>query len=184
VENTMSGEIIIPATPVTVKCVLDEEFIIQKRPHATHYEYQFCQPYSCRDLSLPVIKYEKPKLPEKAVCTIFREPRKYYSVRRERLCPGLERDIIKLQKPITPIVAPKYVLALIAVEGKSTWKSGKWINNDFLTPEEPLYSVTSKNTSRFGSHWLDIAIIVAPKVIIKSEGNTPWAKGTIVLTPP
>jgi len=178
------SEVIVPPTPVSVKTVLDCGFIKRKREEfgATHYEFQFRQPYSCRNLSFPVIKYDEPELPEKAVCGVFKEPRKYWSVSKGEEVRST-RVIVKLEKPKVPIVKPKYVLALLSIEGKNTFKSGKWIENEFLTEGEPLFKATATNTSRTGAHWLDLAIIIAPKVIINSRGNTPWAKGEIVLTP-
>jgi len=178
------NEVIVSPTPVSVKCILDHGFIKRKREEfgATHYEFQFRQPYSVRNLSFPVIKYDEEELPERAVASVFKEPRKYWSVSKGKEINST-RLIVKLEKPKVPIVKPKYVLALIAIEGKNTFKSGKWIENEFLTEGEPLFKATATNVSRTGAHWLDIAIIIAPKVIVNSRGNTPWAKGEIVLTP-
>ena len=158
-----------------------------KREGAEKFEYQFAQPYSLRDLNMPVVKTTLGALDMGdedffACVEIIEEKREWLSIRKNAKAEELTREIIKI-KPIEkqPV---NYVLLLASVGGKSTFKSGKWISNKLLATDEVPYSRYCCNRSPSGAHWYDIwAVFPKGSLRIVSEGNTPHAKGTIDFKP-
>ena len=182
------SKILLHPTPAVVHVFPDWSIFTEVYGESDKYtSLSFRQPYSKRVLDMTIIKvpknfYNQEDLPRKfvAVIELVRESRRYFSVSKKEFAEGMTRDVLYIRLPEREDTVPKLVCLIAAIDGKSTWKSGKWVENEFLTEKEPIYYKTATNMSSTGRHWLDLGVIVSEgEIVIDSRGNTPHAYGTL-----
>lgn len=180
------SKILLHPTPATVHIFPSWDILEEVYGESEKYvSLSFNQPYSSRVSNMVVIKvpkdfYNKEDTPCRfvAVIELVQEKRKYFSVSRGILAEDMERDVLYIRLPEREDTVPKLVCLIASIEGKHTWKSDKWVYNEFLTEKEPIYYKTATNMSSTGRHWLDMAVIISEsEITLESKGNTPHAYG-------
>ncbi len=164
--------------PIPVKLYLCARFREKKKEGAKLIRLQWDQPYSLRNLNIPVIKIDPSlKSGDVAILEIWSERREWISEERKIRAPEyMTRTIIKLYKPRDPNTKPKAIFVVAEYPLRST-RMGGYDDAELISNDGVLWSYVTENVSRSGNHGKRLFMIVANKPIrvhwirVSNRGN-------------
>jgi len=153
--------------PIPVRIYLRFPSLQKKKDNARLIRLQWDQPYSLRDLYVPVIKKD-PSLEsgDVAILEVWKERREWISEERKIKAPeSATRTIIKLYKPKNPETKPKAVFVAIEYPLRST-RMGGYDNAKLISDDGVMWSYVAENVSRSGNHGKRLIMVVSTKPIM------------------